>query len=236
MSDPLNQPIEEYLAEKAEREGIAALAAAARGQPAAQGTAAWLYERCGYCTASRFRHVIDKTKAGKYTAEHDKYKWELVIERLTGQPSDHFASAAMQWGSDQEAASRMAYEAATGRMVEEVGFIKHKTLPFVGGSPDGLIGEDGGWESKSPFNSAVHLQTILDGIPPEHFAQMQGLMWMSGRQWWDFQSFDPRMPEALQRYCQRLQRDDGYIKILSEEVVIFNAEVDALVVRLQDAA
>lgn len=202
-----------------------------------QGSAAWFYERCGHVTASRFNDVIAKTKAGKPTAEREKYLMELVIERITGQPSDHFASAAMQWGTDQEQRSRMDYEARTGMMVEEVGFIKHPTLALVGGSPDGFIDDDGGWESKSPYNSAVHLRTILDGaMPEEHRAQVQGLIWITGRKWWLFQSFDPRLPGPLCRYVQRIERDNAYIEKLEAEVTAFNAEVAALVNRLVPAS
>jgi len=204
----------------------------AESQPAAQGSAAWLYERVGFVTASRFQDVIAKTKAGKPTAEREKYLMELVVERITGQPQDHFTSAAMQWGQDTEQRSRMDYEAQTGRMIEEVGFLKHPTLPMVGGSPDGLIGEDGGWESKSPFNSGVHIRTLLDGMPEEHIAQCQGLMWITGRKWWDFQSFDPRLPEPLCRYTKRIERDDKYITALESEVITFSAEVAAMVGRL----
>lgn len=193
---------------------------------AQQGTAAWLFERVGFCTASRFQDVIAKTKAGKPTAKREDYLMELVVERLTGQPSDHYTSAAMQWGADQEDHSRMAYEAATGAIVDRVGFIKHPKLHWVGGSPDGLIGDDGGWESKSPFNSAIHLYTVLEGVPEEHLAQMQGLMWITGRQWWDFQSFDPRLPEPLNRYCVRVPRDNQFIAMLEAEVIVFNQEVD----------
>ena len=62
---------------------------------AKQGSGAWLYERCGFITASRFRDVVDLTKAGKPTAKREAYLWEVVIERVTGQPSDHFSSAAL---------------------------------------------------------------------------------------------------------------------------------------------
>jgi hypothetical protein len=199
---------------------------------AAQGTAAWFYDRVGCCTASRFDAVIAKKKDGKPKAERENYLMELVIERLTGQPSDHWTSSAMQWGVDQEQRSRMAYEAATGAMLQAVGFIKHPTLPMVGASPDGLIDEDGGFESKSPFNSANHLYTILDGMPAEHMAQVQGGMWVTGRKWWDFQSFDPRLPEPLNRYVQRIERNDQYIVQLEQEVIAFLAEVDAMVSRL----
>src|SRR3990167_7463630 len=146
--------------------------------------------------------------------------------------SDHYTSAAMEWGAEQEQRSRMDYEAQTGALIEEVGFIRHKTLKGVGGSPDGLIGTDGGWESKSPFNSANHIYTLLEGMPEEHFPQIQGLMWITGRKWWDFQSFDPRLPEPLCRYVKRIQRDDKYIAALEAEVISFLAEIEAVIKQL----
>lgn len=205
----------------------------APAESAVQGSGAWLYERCGFVTASRFKDVLDFTKAGKPGAKRTAYLWEVVIERLTGQPADHYSNAAMEWGTEQEAHSRMAYEAATGQMVEEVGFLKHPTLPMVGGSPDGLIGDDGGWESKSPFNSAIHLTTCLEGMPVDHGPQVQGLMWITGRKWWDFTSYDPRMPKPLDQHIQRIERDDEYIVNLEAEIVKFAAEVNALLARLK---
>lgn len=200
---------------------------------APQGSGAWLYERCGFITASRFRDVLDFTKAGKPGAKRTAYLWEVTIERLTGQPADHYTNAAMQWGQDQQQHSQMACEAATGHMIEEVGFIKHPTLPMVGGSPDGTIGDDGGWESKSPFNSAIHLTTVLDGMPEDHMAQVQGCMWITGRQWWLFASFDPRLPPPLNLYTQRIERNDEYIVNMEKEIIAFSAEVNALLARLK---
>lgn len=199
-----------------------------------QGSGAWLFARTGHITASRFKDVVDLTKAGKPTAKREAYLWEVVIERVTGQPSDHYSNAAMEWGTEQEAHSRMAYEAATGHMVEESGFLHHSTVPMVGGSCDGLIGDDGGWESKSPFNSAVHLKTILNGMPEEHMAQVQGCMWITGRQWWDFASYDPRMPAELCLYVERIERNDEYILGLEAEVIKFSAEANEIVKRLTD--
>lgn len=198
-----------------------------------QGSAAWLYERCGYITASRFRDVMDRQKSGKPGAKRQAYLMELVIERITGNPQDHFVNAAMAWGDkSMERRSRMDYEAQTGQMVDECGFVKHPEVKWVGGSPDGMIGDDGGWESKSPYNSAVHINTILDGMPEDHMAQLQGLMWITGRKWWDFQSYDPRLPEPLCRYVQRIERDDKYIAILAQEIAAFSKEIDAVMARL----
>ena len=204
--------------------------------PAAQGSGAWLYERAGHITASRFKDVLDFTKAGKPGAKRTAYLWEVVIERLTGQPCDHYTNAAMEWGLEQQRPSQMACEAATGYMIEEVGFIKHPTLPMVGGSADGLIDDDGGWESKSPFNSAIHLATVLDGMPEDHMPQVQGCMAITGRHWWLFASFDPRLPPPLNLYTQRIERDDKYIANLEAEVIKFSAEVAALLARLKPSA
>jgi len=202
-------------------------------EEAKQGSGAWLYERCGFITASRFRDVVDLTKAGKPTAKREAYLWEVVIERVTGQPSDHFSSAAMEWGTEQEQHSRMAYEAHSGNMVDEVGFLKHPTLPMCGGSPDGMINEDGGWESKSPYNSRYHLETIINGMPEDHMAQCQGLMWITGRQWWDFTSYDPRMPKHLRLFVQRIERNDEYIQNLEKEVIAFSAQADEITASLK---
>lgn len=199
-----------------------------------QGGAEWLFARVGHVTCSRLKDVMDKLKSGKPGEKRQTYLMELVVERLTGKPTDHFASAAMQYGTDMEPLSRMAYEAATGTLVEESGFIHHPTIPFCGGSCDGLIGDDGIFESKSPWNSANHIYTVLDGMPPEHMAQVQGLMAVTGRKWCDFQSFDQRLPSPLDRYCQRIERDDKYIAAMEAEVIAFSAEVAATVQRLHD--
>ena len=207
-----------------------------RVEPTAeQGSARWLFERAGSVTASRFEDVIGKQKNGKYYAARENYLWELVIERLTGNPGDHWTSAATQWGLDNEKPSAMAFEAATGVILEPCGFVKHPTIPLVGASPDAFIGEDGGYESKSPYNSANHLRTLLAAeIPAEHIAQCQGGMWITGRKYWEFQSFDPRFEGVLRRFHQRIERDDAYITMLAAEVTVFNDEVSARVREIKD--
>ena len=73
-------------------------------------------------------------------------------------------------------------------------------------------------------------------MPEEHAAQVQGCMWLTGRKYWDFVSYDPRMPEPLRLYVQRIERDDAYIAELESEVVKFLAEVAERVAKIQEAA
>lgn len=197
-------------------------------EPGQQGSIDWLYERVGLCTASRFKDAIDTLKIGKSSAKRDAYKWELVIERITGQPVQHYESTAMQHGTEHEPLARMAYCGKTSAFVDEVGFHRHPEL-MVGGSPDGLVDDDGGIEIKCPFNSANHLTCWLTGMPDEHIPQVQGLMWLLDRQWWDFVSYDPRLPAPLDLYVQRIPRDDKYIsETLEHGIVAFLNEVRAL--------
>ena len=153
---------------------------------------------------------------------------QLCVERLIQQPAGHFVNAAMQWGIDQESQARMAYEARTGAIVEEVGFIHHPALEWVGGSPDGTVAEDGLVEFKCPFEPAVHVETLMAGaMPEEHRPQVQGLLWITARQFCDFVSYDPRMPKGLDLFVHRVQRDDKYIASLETEIRAFLGEVDS---------
>lgn len=184
----------------------------------------WYAARCGKATASRFKDVMARLKNGSPAADRQKYLMELVLERLTNQPATSYENAAMRWGMEHEAVARAAYERLTGVAVEETGFICHDTL-MAGCSPDGLIDWDGLVEIKCPYNSAVHLETLLTGMPAEHMPQVQGQMWITGRQWCDFVSYDPRMPAELQLHVHRIPLGLAFIADLERQVTSFLVEV-----------
>jgi len=191
---------------------------------AAQGSPEWLRQRTGFVTASRFADVMDFRKDGKPGAKREAYLYETVISRLTGFAPERYVTDAMQWGTDHEPAARMAYETATGAIVESVGFARHPTIKMCGGSVDGLIDSDGMIEIKCP-NTKTHLVTVMSHVC-EHLPQVQGYLWITGRQWADFISYDPRLPDGLSLYIQRIQRDDAYIDKLADAVIKFIAEAN----------
>ncbi|WP_062739007.1 lambda exonuclease family protein [Ralstonia mannitolilytica] len=199
-----------------------------------QRTDAWFEARLGRATASNFGKVLAKIKNGE-AADRRNYRAQLVIERLTGNRQEGYSNAAMQWGTEQEPFARIAYMADRGVDVQEVGFIQHATL-MAGCSPDGLIAADGLIEIKCPV-SATHIETLkTQHMPLEHMPQVQGQMWIADRDWCDFVSYDPRMPEKLQMFVQRIPRDDQYIKALAFEIERFLEEVAAEVTALQKIA
>jgi putative phage-type endonuclease len=214
-------------------------------ETATQRDADWYAARVGKATASRFRDAIatkkqtekqkkDNLPGDPMQAQLD-YLTELVVERLTGQRVQKFATAAMQWGTEQEPAARAAYERVTGTSVEETGFVAHDTL-LAGCSPDGLVDWDGLVEIKCPWNTANHIETLLNGMPDDHRAQVQGQMWITGRQWCDFVSYDPRMPEPLQLHVQRIQRDPSFIADLEARITSFLQQVGTQVEALRRLA
>lgn len=186
----------------------------------------WFAARCGSLGASQLADALAKTKSG-WGASRANLRAKLVVERLTGQQEESFASAAMQWGVDKEEEARIAYSFLTGRTVVEVGLYKHPTIIGTHASPDGLVDDDGCIEIKCP-NSATHIETLKSNlVAHKYLLQMQWQMRCADRQWCDFVSFDPRMPDHLMLYIQRVQRDDDMLATLESEVGAFLAEVDA---------
>ena len=185
----------------------------------------WYAARCGSLGASQLADVLAKTKSG-WGASRANLKAKLAIERLTGHQEEMFTSAAMQWGVDKEDEARVAYSFLTGRNVIEVGLYKHPTIIGSHASPDGLVDDDGCLEIKCP-NSATHIETLKSNqVAHKYLLQMQWQMACADRQWCDFVSYDPRMPEHLMLYIQRVQRDDDMLLTLENEVRAFLVEVD----------
>lgn len=184
----------------------------------------WHQERLGKVTASRIGDLMAKTKTG-YSTSRANYMAELVCERLTGNPTEGFSSAAMQWGTDNEAGAKAAYAFLTDAEVADVGFVPHPGIADCGASPDGLVGADGLIEVKCP-NTATHIETLLTGgIDRKYLLQMQFQMACTGRQWCDFASFDPRMPDAMQLWTKRIPRDDTLIAEIEAEIGSFLLEL-----------
>ena len=191
----------------------------------------WFAARIGKVTASRVADVLAKTKTG-FSASRENYMAQLVCERLTGQKADGFTNSAMQWGTETEPLARAAYEALKDVLVDEVGFVPHRTIEMAGASPDGLVGDNGLLEIKCP-NTATHIETLLSQIVPNKYnTQMQFQMACTDREWCDFVSFDNRLPAELQLFVKRVPRDDMYIRLMEEEIIQFLAELDEKINKL----
>lgn len=213
-----------------------------------QRTESWLAERAGCITASEMHTVALPRENGAFKtgprAGQKKpqpkaltdYAHRLAAERLTGKPRKQVKAAALAWGQDVEPAAVAAYQAETGAIVALCGFVRHPRYDFIGASPDFLVDADGGGEVKSPESSEVHLETLLNGLPQEHVEQIQGGLWVTGRQWWDFVSYHPDFPPEHRLYIQRVERDEAFIARLESACLALEADVQNILHQLQQKA
>jgi putative phage-type endonuclease len=199
-----------------------------------QGSQEWLRERAGKVTASRIADLMAKTKSG-YGASRANYAAQLIAERLTGCVAPSFTNAAMIHGTETEPEARRAYEFFVDCDVQQVGFVPHPIINMAGASPDGLVGTDGLLELKCP-TTATHIETLLTGaIPDKYFKQMQFQMACTDREWCDFASYDPRMPERMRLFVKRVNRDAEAVGEIETEIRAFLTEIAAKVEALSAA-
>lgn len=193
-----------------------------------QGTAAWFACRLGIPTASEFDTVMAKGRGGGDSKTRRTYMLKLMGERLTGEPMYSYSNDHMERGKEMEAAARGAYSFMTDLEPVPVGFMRRGD---AGASPDSTVGENGLVEIKTKL---AHLQLevlLADEVPPEHKAQIQGQLWISGREWVDFVSYWPGLP----LFVKRVYRDEPYIANLKTAVDAFNSEMLELMERVEQS-
>ena len=96
-------------------------------------------------------------------------------------------------------------------------------------SPDGLIGDDAGFEVKNPM-SKTHVKYLLDGkLPTEYFCQVQFSLYVTERETWWFMSHYP----GLKPLMIEVRRDEKWIDKCDTELKLFNDQLDDMVRKLQ---
>jgi hypothetical protein len=184
-----------------------------------QGSQEWLQSRLGKPTASNFGKLI--TPTGKPSSSAEGYINELIAQRITGEIPEFYKSEAMERGNELEPHAKATYELTRDVEVVEVGLCLHDEFE-CGASPDGLVGDNGGLEIKCPLphNHVAYLRA--GDVPSKYIPQIQGCMWITGREWWDFMSYHPSMEDLI----VRVYRDDAYIKKLADMVIRAVAQIE----------
>lgn len=190
----------------------------------------WLKKRAGKVTASNFANFIKKDKNGGYKLSDGKvaedliYKiaWERFV--INGNIADAFnrvsiSSKATEHGIENEGAAVYRYQQVTGTQVDYINrFVQ--VGEWIGGTPDGYIGDDGIIEVKCPFNGGNHLRSLLtkEVYNTDYIYQIQGYLWLTKRKWCDFISYDPDMPQPLDIAIIRVERDETIIEALQQVI------------------
>lgn len=148
---------------------------------------------------------------------------ELAAERCAGRSQDGgYVNAAMQWGINHEASARRWYERQYSCRVGEIGFVVHRVHDFVGVSPDGLVGDDGLVEIKCPQMKTFRRVMESRAMPLRYRWQVQGQLWVCGRDWLDFVCFYP----PGQGIALRIERDEDDFDRLESRCIEVNRDVE----------
>lgn len=161
-----------------------------------QGSDEWFEARLGIPTASCFSKII--TSTGKKSTQASAYMNKLVAESLIGSLEGIEKTVWMERGNLLEAEARELYEFDRCCDVEEVGIVYKDEKRLISCSPDGFIkGSRKGLEIKCP-KPETHVSYLLSGkLPTAYVAQVQGSMFVTGFDEWDFMSYHPEMPPLI---------------------------------------
>lgn len=150
-----------------------------------------------------------------------------IIQRAMGIEMDDYLSWDMEWGVLHEPLAIRAYEEKYLVTVQQKDRATHPYYRFISGEADGLVGTNGGVEVKCP-SSKYHLRNLRGGEWVDEYLkksgydyQIQSYMWIHGRSWWDFISYDPRFPDGKKLYVQRIHRDQAVIDLIEERCIEF---------------
>jgi len=180
--------------------------------PFEQRSPEWFAARLGIPTASNFAKLIAST--GKPSTSADGYINELIAERITGIRQEIKVSEAMQRGTDMEPEARSFFELVTGYQVIDAPLCLHDTLD-AGASPDGFIMHSQILEIKCP-SAHTHVEYLRGGkLPAKYIPQVQGQLWITGRESCHFLSYHPDFKPLL----VVVDRDEEFIKKMEIEVM-----------------
>lgn len=163
---------------------------------------------CIICDAPQGSDAWHASRLGRYTGSSaddlsDTHAIRLALERITEKPvGEEFSNADTKRGNELEPYARMRYEAKTGEIVNEAGFAYLPTI-MAGCSVDGFVGDDGIVEIKCPRTMTHVAYLLANEIPKQYVAQILHNLWVTGRKWCDFVSYDNTLPLRLQLFVKR---------------------------------
>lgn len=173
-------------------------------------------------TASEFGSFCTPAR-GDYSAQATAYAAKIVAKRL-GVYQEPPPTFWMEWGTENEPNAKHAYTLETGLEIQEVGFILPDKTDAYGGSPDGLVAEDGGVEIKCPAPETLIAIHAAGEMPVSYRPQVQGLLFISGRAWWDFYVWHPE----LTAFRQRIEPDLDYQEKIAENLLRLLREIERI--------
>ena len=94
------------------------------------------------------------------------------------------------------------------------------------------MGDDGLLEIKCPNTTTQLKRALSDDYSSSYKAQIQCQLWVTGREWCDFVSFDPRLSGKAGYLEQRVYRNEEFITDMKEKAYVFVDKMNELIEKL----
>jgi len=182
-----------------------------------QGSDAWLQARLGICTASELKALV--TPTGKISTGEGvtTYLCKKLAERWFNQPLQSYKGGEMEQGTLLEPEVLASIELALHIDLERIGFVTTDDGSF-GASPDAM-----GYEIKSP-QPPNHIRWLMaNECPDEYLLQVQGCMYATGYDSWDFVSYRRGLPMLR----VTVKRDPELMETIADALSKFNARMES---------
>lgn len=187
----------------------------------------WLRLRIGRVTASNFDCVL--TPGGKPSDQADGLMFSILAEMMVGHPILGPETHWMRRGIELEDDAVESWEFKNGIETKRGGFVTNQE-GAIGCSPDRLVGEDGLLQIKTP-TAANHVKYLVTKtLEQKYKPQIQGELYVTGRNWIEIASYNPEMPLAT----FRIERDADFIIKLEAQLEIFVAKLAARRAELEE--
>lgn len=159
--------------------------------------------------------------------------YKKAAEVFRGQPMVNLSpSAASSWQIEQGILIEeevIPWYSITYDSKVETSFFCQTDDGHAGCTPDGLIGDDGGIEIKSP-EPQQHCRYVIEGrLPTAYIQQVQFSLYVTGRKWWNFISYRRRFPALV----FRVERDEAIMERIHNGVETFHAQLATAVEKLK---
>lgn len=192
-----------------------------------QGSTEWLAKRAGIVTASEFDALVTPTFKARTGKGPETYLYLKLAEKCMGIPQQFGGSAPMEQGNILENEAIPFYSFHHNVEIKRVGFVTTDDGRY-GCSPDGLIGDDGGIEIKCPL-PGLHLKYLVKGeVPEDYIAQVHFSMFVTGRPWWIFNSYNRQFPPLV----LRVDRDEKIQTAIREAADAFMELFDSKLIEV----
>lgn len=204
-----------------------------------QGSDEWREIRLGKFTGSTASVILTNGKSADGLGSGvSTLIYKNASELITGSEGDSFqGNAHTERGNACEPLALQMYEEATWSNVKRCGFIELNH--YIGYSPDGVVGEDGLIECKSPDNKE-YLRLFFEretlkqaAVDSKYIAQMQFGLWVTGRQWCDNIYFNAAFGAAPYFHIH-FERDEKVMQIFDEKMEIISRKMDEIQQKYHD--